>query len=204
MLRAKINQLEKAESLATRLVRGSCRVSYEGRLRQLNSTSLEHRHLQADLVLASKIFKGEVRPSDFFVRPPRTGLSKEHLQITVKTQPFQPLDPHLCSRKMKRQVRQNNACIYNFEILASSASHVPTAKLSGRNLIYSQHEAAWEGWLIIMKDCLNWMVEWRKGKFLIRHIIASHQCFQAAPGQRRFVGHFRNTRALVKKLHTTK
>ncbi len=74
--RADINQLERVQRLATRLVRGLRHVSYEGRLCQLSLFSLERRRLQADLILAFKIFKGEVglNPSEFFLRPPRAGL----------------------------------------------------------------------------------------------------------------------------------
>ncbi len=75
-LRVDINQLERVQHLATRLVRGLCHVPYEERLRQLKLFSLEHRRLQADIILAFKIFKGEVdfNPSEFFLRPPRAGL----------------------------------------------------------------------------------------------------------------------------------
>ncbi len=71
-LRADINQLERVQRLATRLVRGLRHVPYEKRLRQLNFFSLKRRRLRADLVLAFKIFKGEVdlNPSEFFLRPP--------------------------------------------------------------------------------------------------------------------------------------
>ncbi len=49
---------------------------YEERLRQLNLFSLERRRPRADLILAFKIFKGEVdlNPSEFFLRPPQAGL----------------------------------------------------------------------------------------------------------------------------------
>ncbi len=75
-LRADINQFERVQCLATRLVRGLRHVPYEERLRQLNLFSLERRRLRADLILAFKIFKGEVdlNPSEFFLRPPRAGL----------------------------------------------------------------------------------------------------------------------------------
>ncbi len=75
-LRADINQLERVQHLATRLVRGLRHVPYEERLRQLNLFSPERRHFRADLILAFKIFKGEVdlSPSEFFLHPPRAGL----------------------------------------------------------------------------------------------------------------------------------
>ncbi len=75
-LRADINQLERNQRLATRLVRGLRYEPYKGNLRQLNLFSLERRCLRADLILAFKIFKGEVdlNPSEFFLRPNRAGL----------------------------------------------------------------------------------------------------------------------------------
>ncbi len=75
-LRPYINQLERVQGLAARLVRGLRHVPYEERLRQLYLFSLERRRLRADLFLAFKIFKGEVdlSPSDFFLRPAQTGL----------------------------------------------------------------------------------------------------------------------------------
>ncbi len=53
-LRANINQLERAQRLATRLVRGPRHVSYEERLYQLNLFSLECRRFRADFLLPSK------------------------------------------------------------------------------------------------------------------------------------------------------
>ncbi len=49
---------------------------YQIGLEKLNIFSLESRLLRADLVLAFKIFKGEVdlNPYEFFLRPPRAGL----------------------------------------------------------------------------------------------------------------------------------
>ncbi len=75
-LRADINQLERVQRLATQLVRGLRHESYEERLRKLNFFSLERRRPRADLILAFKIFEGEVdlTPSEFFLRPPRAGL----------------------------------------------------------------------------------------------------------------------------------
>ncbi len=82
-LRADINQLERIQRLATRLVRGLRHVRYEHRLRQLNFFSLERRRLRADFILASKLVKGEVdlNPSDFFLRPSRAGLRRHNYRL---------------------------------------------------------------------------------------------------------------------------
>ncbi len=68
-MRADINQLERVQRLAARLVRALRHVPYEERFRQLNLFLLERRRLQADLMLAIKISKGEVDLSslDFFL-----------------------------------------------------------------------------------------------------------------------------------------
>ncbi len=75
-LRADINQLQRVQRLATRLVTGLLHVPYEERLRQLNLFSLERRRPVGALILAFKIFKGEVdlNPSEFFLRSPGAGL----------------------------------------------------------------------------------------------------------------------------------
>ncbi len=76
ILRADIIQLQRIQHLATRLVSSLCHVPYEERFRQLNIFSLEPRCLRTDLILAFKIFKGEVdlNPPDFSLRPCRAGL----------------------------------------------------------------------------------------------------------------------------------
>ncbi len=87
-LRANISQLKRAQRLAKRILRGFHRVPYEKSLRQLNLFSLELRCRRADLILAFKLFTGEIglSPFDFFLRPPRAGL-RGHLQITARTKP---------------------------------------------------------------------------------------------------------------------
>ncbi len=74
-LKADINKLRRAKRLATRLVRDLRHVPYEERLHQFNLFSLERRRLRADLILAFKASKGNtgLRPSAFFLRPPRAG-----------------------------------------------------------------------------------------------------------------------------------
>ncbi len=82
-LRPNIKQLERAQRLATRLVRGLRHVPYEERLRQFNLFSMEGRRLPADLSLAFKMFKGKVdlNPFEFFLRPPRAGLRRHTYRI---------------------------------------------------------------------------------------------------------------------------
>ncbi len=77
------NQLERVQRLATRLVRGLRHVPHEERLHQLNLFSPERRRLQADLILAFKIFKSEVdlNPADFFLHPPRARLRGHIYQL---------------------------------------------------------------------------------------------------------------------------
>ncbi len=55
-LRSDINQLERAQRIATQLVRGLRHVSSEERPRQLAFFSLECGHLWAELILAFKFF----------------------------------------------------------------------------------------------------------------------------------------------------
>ncbi len=73
--RADINQLQRIQRLAACLVRCLRHVSYEERLHQFNSFSLERRRLRADLILAVKIFKEvDINPSYFFLHPLLAGL----------------------------------------------------------------------------------------------------------------------------------
>ncbi len=75
-LRADINQLERVQRLAIRLVRGLRHVPYEKRLRQLKLFSLERRHNRAGFILTFMILKGDLHlsPPYFFLRSPRAGL----------------------------------------------------------------------------------------------------------------------------------
>ncbi len=58
-------------------------MAYEERLFQLNLFSLKRRCLRADLILAFKIFKGEVdlNPSVVFLRPPPAGLRRHTYRL---------------------------------------------------------------------------------------------------------------------------
>ncbi len=51
-LRADIYQLERVQSLATRLVRGFHQAPYEKKLLQLNLFSVERRRLRIDLIVS--------------------------------------------------------------------------------------------------------------------------------------------------------
>ncbi len=81
------NQLERLPQLATRLARGLRHVLYEERFHQFNLFSLECIRLRGDLILAFNIFKREVdfNPSDFFLRPPWTGLRGNTYQLLQVT-----------------------------------------------------------------------------------------------------------------------
>ncbi len=72
-LRANISHKRRVQCLVTR------HVPFEEWLRQFHLFSVERRGFQADPIPALKIFNDEVdlNPSDFFLRPPRTGL-REH------------------------------------------------------------------------------------------------------------------------------
>ncbi len=81
-LRADIDQ-----RLATRLERGLRHVPYEEGLHQLIVYSLERRRFRADLILAFKIFKGEV---DLLPPPTPSRSTRAHLPITARTKPSSP------------------------------------------------------------------------------------------------------------------
>jgi len=75
-LRKDIDQLERVQHRATRLINEFQNVSYEERLVKLNWTTLETRRLKGDLIETFKILSGfsDVNRDDFF------DLSSNHLR----------------------------------------------------------------------------------------------------------------------------
>ncbi len=73
---ADINNLERIQRLATRLVSGIRHITYEDRLQRLSLHSLQRRRLRVDLIIAFRIFTGllDVDPNLFFLPPTCRGL----------------------------------------------------------------------------------------------------------------------------------
>ncbi len=96
-LRADINQLERVQRLATRLVRGLCHMLYEERLRQFNIVLLEHSRFQSDLIMTYKIFKSEVSQPKSFLQhlcnfcPHSLTIFSKLLPQTIYVFPYPPI-----------------------------------------------------------------------------------------------------------------
>ncbi len=73
---ADINNLERIQRLAARLVTGMRHLPYDERLQLLGLHSLQWRRLRDDLITAFKIFKGllDIDPNLLFLPPARRGL----------------------------------------------------------------------------------------------------------------------------------
>ncbi len=69
-LRRDIDLMERIQHLATRMVKGMRELTYEERLRRLNTFSLERHRLRGDLILAYNMFHGrlDLPAAEFLMR----------------------------------------------------------------------------------------------------------------------------------------
>ena len=82
-LRKDIDEIERVQRRATKLVKGLAELSYEERLRKLDIPTLAYRRIRADILQTYKILKGHdsLNPRDFFQPPPSNTTRGHSLKI---------------------------------------------------------------------------------------------------------------------------
>jgi ribonuclease P/MRP protein subunit RPP40 len=78
-----INELEKVQRRATKLVHGLTDLPYEERLKQLDLPTLSYRRTRADILQTFRIFKGidDLKPTDFFTMNTTSNTRGHNLKI---------------------------------------------------------------------------------------------------------------------------